>query len=534
MYIALTCATDTQMLAMLPWVLQVLQIAGSSNLTGSLPVDWSASGSFQNLKVLNLAAASLTGSIPPTWVTQGAFLAMTYLSLANTSLTGAIPSFHNRQLAVLDLSFSGMTGNISDLWGSTSRTISAIGLTGVNVTGALPYKLHLFWSSLRTLVVDNTSITATVPTSWLATASASHYYNSWTVNSQMQNLSFSGLHLWNQSFQDPAWWPEVCSTFSKLAGYSTIYNNIQVRYPGIEAVSRPSLDVTHKLRSYSSQQDELPILPSPDRGAVGFYSHDPNSYYTSFLEDNVDNFQLGLSLKNLPSPIGHCPAAPWATPVIAAWAAFGAALLILAAGFIMWRLLVRWHPAVVSWRPATSLGRKLCWVCGYLLALLGLALYVYNLITDVLVVVAVWDIGFWWAKVVLAFMLVQYVVRGFFVTFHLCRAEGISTNAHVLIFLSMPFVVVLLPILDVLCSFSNSLHHPVCGVMNSQHYRHLRILAVSVLQAVPNVAIVTVIYHQGTVPFLLITIFHCLALLCIIRTPIFSAGPCFCKQSSRL
>ena len=452
--------------------------------------------------MLNLAAASLTGSIPPTWVTRGAFDAVTYLSLANTTLTGAIPSFSMRSLAVLDLSFSSLSGNISDLWRSTSTTISAIGLTGVNVTGAFPYELPRFWKSMRTLVVDNTLITGTVPTSWLATASvsqASTYSKSWTVNSQMQSLSFSGLKLWDRSFKDPAWWPEVCSSFSKLAGYGTIYDMPQVHYAGIKTVVRPSLDVTRKL--YYTQRDELPTLPSPDRGPVGFYSQDPRSYYTSFLEDYIDNFQLNSSYKNLPSPIEQCPAAPWATPVIAAWAAFGAVLLALAAGFIMWRWLVRWRPAVVAWRPTTSLQCKIFRLCGLFSALLGLGLYVYNLITDVLVVVVLWDIRFWWAKVVLVFILVQYVVRGFIVTIHLCRADRISPSAPVLIFWSTLFRIVLMPVFDVLCSLNKGLHHPLFEVIHSHRYRHLRIFAVSVLQALPNAAVVTVIYHQGTVPF---------------------------------
>ena len=503
MCIALTCANNTQRLTTFPWVLQVLQIAGSSNSTGSLPISWSAPGSFLSLKVLNLAGASFTGSIPSSWVTQGAFPKMTYLSLANTTLTGAVPSFHTGQLAVLDLSFSGLTGNISDLWKSTSSTISAIGLTGVNVTGGFPYELPLFWKSLRSLVVDNTSITGTIPTSWLATASVerSPYSKSWTVNSQMQNLSFSGGQLWDRSLQDPSWWPGVCSSFSKLAGYGSIYNNPRVRYSGIEAVVRPMLDVTHKLQSYSSRTDDVPRLPFPDTGYVDYFSQDTKSYYTSFLDRYVDNFQLENSLQRLPSPIGQCPAAPWATPVIAAWAAFGAASLVLATGFVMWLLLVQWHPAVISWRPTTSFACKLCCLCGHFLTLLSLGLYLYNLITDVMVVVAVWDVRFWWAKDVLAFVLVQYVLRAFIVTIHLCRAETISTEAHVLIFLSMPFIAVFMPIADVLCSLSNVLHHPLFEAMSHHRYQHLRILAVSVLQALPNAALVTVIYHQGTVPF---------------------------------
>ena len=103
----------------------------------------------------------------------------------------------------------------------------------------------------------------------------------------------------------------------------------------------------------------------------------------------------------------------------------------------------------------------------------------------------------------LAFILIQYVVRAFVVTVHMCKSDGTSTDANMLMFLVMPFVIVCMPIVDVLCSLSDGLHHPVFEVMNSHRYRHLRSLAVSVLQALPNAAIVTVVYHQGAVPFAL-------------------------------
>ena len=210
----------------------------------------------------------------------------------------------------------------------------------------------------------------------------------------------------------------------------------------------------------------------------------------------------GLPSTNLPSPMGQCPTAPWAAPVIAAWAAFGAALLLLSAGFIMWGLLVRCQHALVLWRPTiTGLACRLCWFCGHCLALLGSGLYVYNLVTDILVVVAVWDLGFWWAKVVLAFTLAQYVVRGFMLTVHLSTAEGISTQMHRLAFLSMPFIIVAMPVIDVMCCFCKCPHHPGFEVMNSHCFGHLRILTISIFQTLPNAAIVTVIYCQGSVPF---------------------------------
>lgn len=125
----------------------------------------------------------------------------------------------------------------------------------------------------------------------------------------------------------------------------------------------------------------------------------------------------------------------------------------------------------------------------------------YNLITDILVVVAVWDLGFWWAKTVLAFTLAQYIVRGFMLTAHLSTAEGISTHRHMLAFLSMPFVVVAMPIIDVVCCFSKRHHHPVFEVIDTHCCRHLRIMMVSIFQALPNAAVVTVIHQQGSVPF---------------------------------
>ena len=289
-------------------VLQVLQLAGSTNLTGTLPVSWSAPGSFQSLKVLNLAAASLTGSIPPAWATNTAFPALTYLSLANTTLTGAIPSFDNPQLAVLDLSFSALSGDITNLWSSKSKTIAAIGLTAVNVTGSIPYKHPDFWKSLRMLVADGTSITGTIPTSWLATAHVSRppWSKYYTVNSQMQKLSFAGMQLWQRSFKDPAWWPEVCSSLTKLAGYTSIYQKPQYRYPGIEPIDQPSLDVTHQPFSARTRQDDLPILPFLDKVPLS-YNSDSTSYYKSFLERSIDDFfhLEGLPSTNLPSPMGQ-------------------------------------------------------------------------------------------------------------------------------------------------------------------------------------------------------------------------------------
>lgn len=177
----------------------------------------------------------------------------------------------------------------------------------------------------------------------------------------MQNLSFSGMQLWQSSFQDPFWWLEVCSSFTKLAGYTSIYQETQYRYPGIEPIDQPSLDVIHQPLSARTREDDLPILPFLDKAPLPYYS-ESISYYKSFLERSVDDFRFeGLPSKNLPSPTGQCPPAPWAVPVIAAWAAFGAALLLLSVGFIMWGLLVRYQPALVSWLPATSgLVCKLC------------------------------------------------------------------------------------------------------------------------------------------------------------------------------
>ncbi len=504
--------------------LRILQLAGSTNLTGTLPTTWSSPGSCPQLIVLNLAVAALNSSIPAAWVSANAFPSLTYLSFANTTLTGPIPSFNNSQLAVLDLSFSTLSGNISDLWSSNATTISAIGLTSVNISGSFPEWFPQFWSSLQILIVDNTSINGTIPTSWLKLTDVT----STGAYSQMQHVTFSGASLWSQSVNDTAWWQDICSSFSKTVGYVYTTNNEYTwlqdmssslsqtfgflsmpinlspsqTYLDIQPLSSSSLDVT------AFYGEGLPLLPNNAPTSVAHLN-----YYTELQDPpewaNNDFGIQGLYARGdseigLPAPPCHRPSR--VIPVVATWSVFGALLLALIAGYVIWRLMSKGVAAFLAQllafpEPILRFSR-FCWT---LVPLLGLALYLYDLISDMEVAQTVWGLQNWYGKVVVAIILGHYAVRATVVTFHVSRYMGqgcLHSPLQIgLMLLCIPLVVVMMPVLDVLCSLE--FLHISFGPIDVHGYRSLRALVMPILQSLPNVIVTTVIYYQGAAPFAL-------------------------------
>lgn len=480
--------------------LQTLQLAGSLNLIGTLPLTWSSPGSFQSLKVLNLAAVSLAGSIPPDWVSTTAFPSLTYLSLANTTLTGAVPSFNNSQLAVLDLFFSALTGDISNLWSSKAIGLSAIGLTAVNLTGSFPPQLPTFWQSLKVLIVDKSSITDTIPTFWLDTVSATAEGTTIILSNQMQNISFSGAQIWGQSLEDPSWWQVICSSFSRTSGYASLVQPaflVSQEYSGIEAVDGAILDVTTFAIGEPAQ------LPTNDT-RVNRAGVSPLLNYYHHLINCRDDFALAGAHSparlNLPSPVGQCHDPPWATIVIAAWATFGALLAASVVGYAMWQLVCKWYPAVLFWHPkAPEAMLKCMWLSGQFVPVLGLGLYVYDLVSDIQVLAAIWGLRFWWGKAVLAIIVMQCGVRAVTLTCNLSWGEGKSCLQIGLRLLCLPLVIATMPLIDVLCTFGCL--HKSCASVKPADYRHLRTLLVPVFQSLPNAIVITVIYYRGAAAF---------------------------------
>ena len=484
--------------------LRILQLAGSTNLSGTLPTSWSLPGSFPQLLVLNLAVAALNGSIPAAWVNATAFPSLTYLSFANTTLTGPIPSFNNSQLAVLDLSFSTLSGNISDLWSSNATTISAIGLTSVNISGSFPEGFPQFWSSLQILIVDNTSITGTIPTSWLQLADVT----STEFHSQMHNVTFSGAYLWFNSINNTAWWLDVCSSLSKTVGYVSTAMDVfpSHTYLGIQPLSSSGLDVT------AAFEELLPLLPNNAPTSVNRTSAYLN-YYDELQEWGNNDFGLQGPYAPtrtrgvepwLPAPPCHRPSR--VIPVVATWSVFGALLLTLIAGYVIWRLMSKGVAALLAQllvfpQPILRLSR-FCWS---FVPLLGLALYLYDLISDIEVAQTVWGLQNWYGKVVVAIILGHYVVRAALVTFHVSRFMGkgrLHSPLQIgLMLLCIPLFVIMMPVLDVLCSLE---FLPISfGPIDVHGYRSLRALVMPVLQSLPNVIVTTVIYYQGAAPFAL-------------------------------
>ena len=479
--------------------LQILQITGNPALTGSLPSNWSLPGSFPELVLLNLAGTSLTGTLPQGWSSPEAFVSMTYLSLANTSLTGPLPTFDNKQLQVLDLSFTGFGGNISELWNS-SCPLSAISLNSVPVRGTFPPKRPPFWDSLRILIVDNTSLTGTIPPSWLEVHNTTGAY----ADNYMHDIAFSGAQFWIQSWEDQEWIDDICSSLSTLAGYALTELGFMPSqlYTGIKNEASAGLDVT---LMFGCASPELPSAAATTESYVSYYER------ITFFTEGITNFILeapgipGGPTPELPllSIAGACPNQHRATYMIAVWSAFAALLAVLVVGYVLWRVLDHRHPALRSWRPPLpKLGWKLIVLLWKLVPILGLGLYLYDLVSDIQVVQAVWGLGSWYGKTVLAIILCHYIVRGVLVTVHLSRYHGQGRIRSALQFgltlLCIPLIVPITLIMDVLSSLE---FLPMSfGAIDVHGYRELRAIVMPVLQSLPSVIITTVIFFQGSSP----------------------------------
>lgn len=490
--------------------LRILQITGNPNLTGTLPANWSSGGSFPSLQLLNLANASLHGSIPQSWAQPEAFPDLLYLSLANTTLTGSLPSFHNKQLQLLDASFSTFGGNISELWNSTSP-LAAISINAVPITGAFPPTRPPFFSSLQILIADNTSMNSTIPTSWLEVANAETALSALDLQNFMHNVSFSGLQFWVQSWEDPAWWADLCSSASKLAGYglTNLATGSQL-YFGIANLADIPLDVT-LLEDGDGQYVVAPTpqLPSSQPSSWNNLSSQTH-YYSYYFRIKNGNSDFGLTAPYSPnkpsnhvaSAAGQCPNQHRNTYVIAAWVTFGALLVSLLLGLILWIIVICKHPRFLSSFAVSESTLKRILFCWQVVPLLGLGLYLYDLISDVEVVQAVWGLESWYGKSILSILICHYILRGLLVTVHLSSYHGKGRIRSALQFgltlLCIPVIVPAVLVMDILSCFE-FLHIPF-GPINPQGYREMRGLFMPIFQSLPNVILTTVIFYQGSSP----------------------------------
>lgn len=129
-------------------------------------------------------------------------------------------------------------------------------------------------------------------------------------------------------------------------------------------------------------------------------------------------------------------------------------------------------------------------------------IYLYDLISDVEVVQAVWGLGGWYGKSMLSIVICHYILRGMLVTVHLSLYHGNGRLKSALQFgltlLCIPIIVPAVLIMDILSCFE-FLHIPFMPI-NPQGYREMRGILMPILQSLPNVIVTTVIFSQGSSP----------------------------------
>ena len=108
------------------------------------------------------------------------------------------------------------------------------------------------------------------------------------------------------------------------------------------------------------------------------------------------------------------------------WGLFGALLLFLISIQVVWCMRHKWQPLQTKLLEHTKLSKvvKMIPLCGKVIPLLGLALYLDDLISDIQVARAVWQLGNWYGKAVLGVIIGHYTVRGCILSLHVTRHFG--------------------------------------------------------------------------------------------------------------
>ncbi|KAL4428495.1 hypothetical protein ABPG75_002584 [Micractinium tetrahymenae] len=187
--------------------------AADATPPSSLPAAWGG-GAFPALQSLTVSGMHIVGSLPASWTTPGAFPALDQLRMWQMDLSGPLPErlFQaSPRLTSVVLSDCLFSGTLPARWGNSSAAIISLernilsgpafppawlegsmpGLLDLQLsgntqlTGTLPPSLP--WPLLRTLAVDSTGVSGSVPATWCN-----------------QPLKLTDLYAGNTSV-DPAW-----------------------------------------------------------------------------------------------------------------------------------------------------------------------------------------------------------------------------------------------------------------------------------------------------------------------------------------
>ncbi|KAL4424194.1 hypothetical protein ABPG75_001495 [Micractinium tetrahymenae] len=192
--------------------LQVLDLQHNA-LAGPIPEAWAWSGGFQQIVDFQLGSNQLTGPFPSVAVTNTSFTQMQSFNIANNRFSGTLPDFWNGLIILMRVQIhnNNFSGTIPPDWGkqgylvdgtvNNTNVLETLYMHGNQLTGSLPaaFADPGSFTALRELTLSDNPLTGPLPPAWGARAGA-------LPALQLLNLSNAGLSgplpEWGPGLQD--------------------------------------------------------------------------------------------------------------------------------------------------------------------------------------------------------------------------------------------------------------------------------------------------------------------------------------------
>ena len=145
-------------------------ILTDTNLTGSLPPDWTGPQALQHLE---LSTCNFSGSLPSSWPSP-----LRQLDLSNNTFVGTLPEAWSQSdsfllLSSLSLRNNQLSGTLPSCWAATALQLSDLSLVGNKLTGTIPaaWARADAFPALTQLTLTQNQLSGSLPASWPSTIS---------------------------------------------------------------------------------------------------------------------------------------------------------------------------------------------------------------------------------------------------------------------------------------------------------------------------------------------------------------------------
>eukprot|EP00884_Botryococcus_braunii_P017609 jgi/Botrbrau1/4531/Bobra.60_2s0020.1 len=446
--------------------LQILDMT-INGLTGTLPSEWAV---LQMLSFLELSTNALSGSLPAVWAN---LTSLAGIRMAQNDLSGPLPDDWGSlsSLIVLDLSHNSLDGTLPSSWGNL--TGGMLNLQGNRLKGTLPGNMSI--SPLVVLLLSGNALTGALPEEWEAPG--------------LQVLSVG-----NNRLQPPVpngWWNGTSFPKITLLDVGGLMRDTAGGKGWKGQVCRDAAvfqrDNPKKLASIVAQNlfDALPV--------------DIDMTANIFSDLNLENLLLSIPTDSFDSIEELCKNKDVATLLGSLWGT--------TFGFLVLGTLLHWVVAP-HWDRIFGTGNDFS-ILAELAAAVMASLYWYDWVTDMLVIIEVWEEK--WAKWLLAFALLNYGISGFILIAHLFKSEAAasasesSKSQRTLSFVVWwVLIVTIMPILDTVAVVQLLLKdwnvHLIEVRIDNESYLHMRDVVKAVCTAIPTAILTSLTFAIGTRP----------------------------------